>query len=259
MKRMPCAEFADGCVNVADIYYPANPGRWPTVVTVHGRPRTPSDMAPLARRLAKRGAVVFNVDYRGVRPVSKGFPEAIEDVACAVMFARQEARRYGGLGRNVVLVGHSQGGYVGALVALAGDTFQGPSGSCLAASRSRLPDGFVSVAGVSGIHPWYRIDQTWFGGTIEELPDAWRRGDVYRRIGGNPDLVVGIIFERNDPILGTGHAVHLHRALVAAGYRSRLVLLDEGWTHFDILNVRSEIGRRVVRMVEQVIRRSSRR
>ena len=122
MKRQACAEFRSGCINRADIYYPTNAGPWPVIVTIHGRPRTPRDMAELAD-LAARGAVVFNVDYRGVRPVSKGFPESISDVACAIRYARQNATRYGGDRDHLVLVGHSMGGYVGAMVALAGDTF----------------------------------------------------------------------------------------------------------------------------------------
>jgi pimeloyl-ACP methyl ester carboxylesterase len=259
MRRQACPEFVTGCVNVADVYYPSNPGNWPTVVTVHGRPRTPRDMAPLARALARRGTVVFNIDYRGVRPVSKGFPEAVDDVACALRFARQRAGRYGGSGKSVVLVGHSQGAYVGALVALAGNTFRGNRRACLATRGSRLPDGFVSVAGVSGVHDDYRIDQIWFGGTRQQLPDAWRRGTVYTHIGRNPDLVVGIIFERNDPVLGDGHATSLHRALDRAGYRCRLVMLDDGDSHFDILDPRTTMGRRVVKLVRGTIRRSARR
>jgi hypothetical protein len=157
----------------------------------------------------------------------------------------------------VVLVGHSQGGYVGALVSLAGNTFKGTPGACLATRGSRLPDGFVSVAGVSGIQTHYQIDQVWFGGTRDEIPDTWRRGDVYSHVGRNRDLAVGIIFERNDPVLGDGHATRLYRALERAGYRCRLVMLDEGNTHFDILDPRTSMGRRVVKLVRNTVRRAS--
>jgi hypothetical protein len=146
---------------------------------------------------------------------------------------------------------------VGALVSLAGNTFRGEPGACIATRGSRLPDGFVSVAGVSGIHADYRIDQIWFGGTREQIPDAWRRGNVYTHVGRNRDLVVGIIFERNDPVLGDGHATSLYRALDRAGYRCRLVMLGMGHTHFDILDPRSAMGRRVVKLVRGTIRRAS--
>src|SRR5690606_35900896 len=74
MSRLPCGESKAGCINRADIYYPANDGPWPVIVTIHGRPRTQRDMAEIARALAAKGAVVYNVDYRGVRPAyTKGF------------------------------------------------------------------------------------------------------------------------------------------------------------------------------------------
>ncbi|MFO1539957.1 MAG: alpha/beta hydrolase, partial [Chloroflexota bacterium] len=146
--RLPCYEFpVGGCVNRADVYYPTNPGGWPTIVAIHGRPRTPADMAEISRALAARGAVVFNVDYRGVRPVSRGFPDAIVDVACAVRFAKERTARFGGDPEHVVLVGHSQGGYVGMMVSIVGDTFPGRKGDCRAGPGSPLPDGFVPVAG----------------------------------------------------------------------------------------------------------------
>jgi acetyl esterase/lipase len=63
---------------------------------IHGRPRRPIDMAPLAEVVAHAGAVVYNVDYRGVRPVGPGWPEAPEDIACAMRYARETAAQYGG-------------------------------------------------------------------------------------------------------------------------------------------------------------------
>jgi len=259
--RLRCFEFANGCVNLVDIYYPENAGPWPVIVTIHGRPRTPADMVPVARELARRGAVVYNADYRGVRPISKGFPESIIDVACAVRFARATAGGYGGDGDHLVLVGHSMGGYVGSLVSLSGDRFAGPAGNCLADEggavdrEAALPDGLVHVAGVSIIHDDLLLDWIYFGGSPAEKLDAWRRGEILNHIGGNPDLVVGIIFERRDPILGDLHATGLHRALREAGYDVRLRLTDEGTTHFDILEVPG-LGERVVRMVEEVVART---
>ena len=259
MTRRPCAEFRVGCINRADIYYPSNPGPWPVIVAIHGRPRTQRDMRELSRTLAAKGAVVFNVDYRGVRPVSKGFPEAISDVACAVRYARQYGPRYGGDRHHLVLVGHSMGGYVGAMVSLAGDTFKGSDGSCKSTlgMRASLPNGFVSVAGVSAIHHSYRIDQTFLGGTYEQIPRVWKRATLYthigRHVGNNHRLKVGIIFERRDPFMGIGHATSLHTALRAAGYASTLILLDRGTTHFDILDMDLAIGRRVVKLVWQIV------
>ncbi len=75
-----------------------------------------------------------------------------------------------------------------------------------AESGSALPDGFVHVAGVSIIHDDLLLDWIYFGGRPSEKPKLWRRGEILNHLGGNPSLVVGIIFERNDPVLGTLHA-----------------------------------------------------
>lgn len=258
MSRLPCGESKAGCINRADIYYPANDGPWPVIVTIHGRPRTQRDMAEIARALAAKGAVVYNVDYRGVRPAyTKGFPESITDVACAVRYARSTARKYGGDPSDVVLVGHSQGGYVGAMVALAGDTFRSDRAACRSRRKPKdsLPEGFVHVAGVSGIHTGYRIDQAFLGGTRSEIPHVWRRATVYTHIGRNRKLKVGIIFERNDPYLGVGHATAFYNALKRARYDVRLVLLDEGTTHFDILDTDLRIGRQTVALIWRIVRK----
>jgi acetyl esterase/lipase len=258
MRRVRCAEFARGCVNVADIYYPRNSGDWPTVITVHGRPRTPADMEELAEALARRGAVVYNIDYRGVRPISKGFPQAINDVACAVRFARQTTRRYGGDPDHVVLVGHSQGGYVSALVALAGDEFPGRRRDCLADGGDPLPEGLVHLAGVSTVDPDEPndLDHIWFGGSQERKADAWRRGDIFQQLGGNPELVVGIIFERHDPVVQDVDARYLHLALITAGYEATITELLEGRTHFDVLDLDRRVGRKAFRHVWDTVRRS---
>lgn len=260
MDRQACGEHAKGCINRANILYPSKRGPWPVIVTIHGRPRTQRDMAEVAMALARKGAVVYNVDYRGVRPAyTKGFPGAIEDVACAIRYARATATRYGGDPDHVVLVGHSMGGYVGMMVALAGDTFGGNRAACHAnlPMKASLPDGFVHVAGVSTIHKGYRIDQVFVGGTYAEIPKVWRRATIYTHMGGNPGLEVGIIFERRDPFLGVGHATNLHRALRRHGYRARLELLDAGTTHFDILDTDLAIGRRVVDLVWRIVRRTT--
>lgn len=259
-RRLRCYEFPrSGCINRVDVYHPRNKGGWPTVVTIHGRPRTPADMRELARALARRGAVVFNADYRGVRPVSKGFPESVEDVACAIRFARANTARYGGDPDHIVLVGHSMGGYVGMMVSVAGNRIAGKGEGCLVDTGSSVPDGFVHVAGVSITKASEPLDAIFFGGSQAAIPEVWRRGNVFNQIarGGNDDLRVGIIFELNDPFLGYAHATWLQDSLKRAGYRSRMVLLEEGRTHFDVLDMDTELGRRILAFTERVIRRSA--
>jgi acetyl esterase/lipase len=264
--RLPCAESSGGCVQRADIYYPLGAtGPFPTVVTVHGRPRYPSDMAGIARALAHRGAVVFNIDYRGVRPwYAKGFPIAVEDVACGVRFAKRRTARYSGDPDLVVMVLHSQAGQIGSVVALAGDRFPGPRGACLAdggaapdASAS-LPDGVVHVAAVSRINPGLDLDINYFGCDYWQCPKRWHRGDVYSYTNRRPEVPFGIIFELHDPFLTPYHVLDLKAALKRGRHKVELILDTTGHTHFDILDVRTELGRRVLALAWRVIDRAAR-
>jgi acetyl esterase/lipase len=238
-----CGERITVCQQFVDVYAPADDdGPYPVVVMAHGRPRTPADMAELAKAVASHGAVVFNIDYRGVRPVvQKGWPEAVEDVACAVRFARATAHKYGGDAKRIVLVGHSFGGYVGTLVSLDGDDFHG---DCLTPNGSALPDAWVGVSAnctVGVPPPPAPLWDIWYGGTQEEAPKVWAKGDTLNHIGGNPKLVVRMVHERDDPIVSLIQPRTLVRELNEAGYDASLTVVD-GDDHWGPLDVDQHAG-----------------
>ncbi len=233
-----CGARLTACQQFVDVYAPDEGGPWPVVVMVHGRPRTPADMAELAKAVAEHGAVVFNIDYRGVRPVvQQGWPEAVDDVACAVRFARATAHLYGGDPKQkLVLVGHSFGGYVGTLVSLAGDKF---NGDCLAPDESALPDAWVGVSAnctVGVPPPPAPLWNIWYGGTPDEAPRVWEKGDTLEQIGGNPKLVVRMVHERDDPIVDVVQPRTLVRELDEAGYNASLTVVegDDHWGPLDL-------------------------
>ncbi|MDP8903886.1 MAG: alpha/beta fold hydrolase, partial [Chloroflexota bacterium] len=238
-RSLPYASTADcgrrlvECQQFVDVYAPVDPGPWPVAVMIHGRPRTPADMAELARTVAARGAVVYNADYRGVRPVGQGWPFAIEDGACAIRYARATAGTYGGDPTRVLLVGHSFGGYVGGLVALAGDEF---AGTCLHPSESALPDAWVGIAGNYTIgDPPHPLWEVFFGGTAYEEPQAWQQGNPLNHIGGNPELVVRFLHLRDDEVVPPSQGRRLVRELAAAGYDAQMTVL-EGTDHWALLD-----------------------
>jgi acetyl esterase/lipase len=237
-----CGDRVTECQQFVDVYAPAAPGPWPVVVMVHGRPRTPADMVELAKAVARRGAVVFNADYRGVRPVEQqGWPEAIDDVACAVRFARATAADYGGNPSRLILVGHSFGGYVGTLVALAGDEFHG---DCLVDDGSALPDAWVGISAncVVGVPPPpHPLWSTFYGGDPDERPAVWQQGDTLEHLGGNPDLIVRMVHMRDDPIVELVQPRTLVRQLKDDGYDATLTILD-GSDHWGPLDLDRRAG-----------------
>jgi acetyl esterase/lipase len=221
---------------------------------IHGRPRTPTDMVELAKAVARSGAVVFNADYRGVRPVEQqGWPEAIDDVACAVRFARVHAADYGGDGAQLVLVCHSFGGYVGTLVALAGDEFDG---DCLVGDDvSALPAVWVGISAnclVGVPPPPHPLWSTFYGGDADDKPGVWQKGDPLNHVGGNPDLIVRMIHERNDPIVDVVQPRTLVRELRDEGYDAALTVLD-GDDHWGPLDMDGRAGESTLEIIGSIV------
>lgn len=74
--------------------------------------------------------MVITPTYRSSKPQGEQITREIitagwQDAACALRFARAKAADYGGDPARVIVVGYSGGGTAGAVMALAGDDFDG--------------------------------------------------------------------------------------------------------------------------------------
>jgi len=134
------------CALPLDVYVPSGPGPYATVVLLRGGPGGVggrSYVASWAFQLAADGLLVYSIDVRDLAEEGGGYPQAMQDTACAIRYARATATKYNGDGSTVTLVGHSFGGYVGAVVALNSVEY---TGGCLFGGSGR-PDAFVGLAG----------------------------------------------------------------------------------------------------------------
>ena len=148
--------------------------------------------------------------------MGKGGREALEDVACAVRFARTRASDYGGNPARVTLVGWSGGAAAGAWLALSRSHHPWLRETDCFAEVSALPDAFVGIGG-----PYSKTEFL-----KEEDPELWELVSPYAYIGSNPNLQVRLIhgeWDSNCPVEG---AVEFHEALEAAGYDVTLTVLE---------------------------------
>ena len=106
-----------------DLYAPRAATSAPVVLFIHGgsleeagERRTSPMYAPVCPGLATRGIVCATMDYR-LAPTSQ-WPAMPEDVAAAVRWLKDSVRAHGGDPTRIVLVGHSSGCLLAALVGL---------------------------------------------------------------------------------------------------------------------------------------------
>lgn len=111
--------YAAGGRRTLDIYSPADATNAPVVVFFYGgswQRGQKETFRFVAATLASRGVVAAVPDYT-LYPDGK-FPTFLEDGAAAVAWAKANAARFGGDARRVVLMGHSAGAHIAAMLAL---------------------------------------------------------------------------------------------------------------------------------------------
>lgn len=104
-----------------DVYVPRGDrdGPRPVIIFFYGgswNSGTRQGYAFVGRALAARGFVVVIPDYRLVPEVR--YPAFVEDGAAAVRWARANVQIYGGDPKRLVLMGHSAGAYIAAMLAV---------------------------------------------------------------------------------------------------------------------------------------------
>ncbi|TDI49241.1 MAG: alpha/beta hydrolase, partial [Acidobacteria bacterium] len=195
----------------AEVNVPDGEGPFPAVVLVHGGGwlgGDPSIMRPLATFLTDRGFLTVNTPYK-LSIQSPGFPQAVDDVACAVRYAAAHPDSDG----TVALVGHSAGAHISAIVALTGDQY---AADCPVPGTG-IPDRLVGLAGPYDVSRLGIIILPFFGAGPNANPDAWLAGNPQRLTDENPDLGSLVMYGGSDRIVDSQFATDFHRELSDSG------------------------------------------
>lgn len=176
-----------------DVLAPADGADLPTIVLFNGGGKLFPErryQAPLAVALAERGAVVFLTAYRGITTMNSD-QDSIGDARCAIRYARAHTAEYGGDPDRLLVVGHSQGGFLGVDIAIHPEE---EADGCLA-DGSAIPDGVVglgsprpSLRGVADSGPPIWL----YSGSEDTVGHADRYSQVLRDAGFD---ATGEVFE----------------------------------------------------------------
>lgn len=126
IANRPDVVFAehDGAKLAGDFYRPKGLAKAPVLVAIHGggwRAGTRAFYRYWGLFLARAGYAVFAIDYRLGKPGR--YPAAVYDAKAAVQFMRAHAAEFDIDPDRIGLMGDSAGGYLAAMLALAGDRF----------------------------------------------------------------------------------------------------------------------------------------
>jgi acetyl esterase/lipase len=196
----------------------------PVVVFVHGgawRTGSRQEYRFMGVALARMGFVGVVAGY-GLYP-EVGFPGFVADVAAAVAAARGHAAEWGGDPARVVLMGHSAGAHIAAMVAL--------DSRWLAAAGMRRADlaGFVGISGPYDFLPMLDPEVRAVFGVAANRPESQPVNFVD---GQAPPAL--LLHGLDDRVVYPSNTISLAARIAAAGGRVSRVLYP-GTGHIDII------------------------
>lgn len=157
----------------ADLYQPAGTGPFPAVVVAHGggwNGRDRGDMDGISKKLARRGFVVLNIEYR-LAPRFL-YPASLEDTQQAVRWLRSKAAGLKIDPQRIAGWGYSAGAHLVALAATAG---AGSDAALQAVVAGGMPSDFPH-------YPVSPIISKYMGGTLAEKRESWIEASPARRV-----------------------------------------------------------------------------
>jgi acetyl esterase/lipase len=211
----------------AEVLIPEGEPPFPAVVLVHGGGWVGGDptlMRPLAHLLTEHGYLTVNTGYT-LAGETPGYPAAVDDVACAVGLALNHPDSDG----SVVVLGHSAGAHLAAVVALDGAS---RGGSCPVPGQF-VPDRLVGLAGPYDVSRLGILMYPFFGGGPAEEPEAWVEGNPMNLVDHNTELSSLLMYGEHDGFIAPSFATDFGAALKGAGSEA-LVEEVEGARHNDM-------------------------
>jgi acetyl esterase/lipase len=233
---VPGVNYADGKDRL-DLYIPKAVSSAPVIFPVHGGALSQGDRDEevfVGQRFAAAGYLTVVISYRLTPQVSH--PEHIQDVATAFAWVKRNIKQHGGDPNRIIIIGHSAGAYLAALLAT--------DSRYLAAHQLSSRD-ILAIVPVSG---FFWVEKT---GVAPDRPkDVWGTDPKLWMEASPPRYLradlppVFLIYTDGDEDWRQQQNDDMAAALRAAGHKDVTLRRIDGRTHMsvwtDMLNGESE-------------------
>jgi len=210
-----------------DLYVPKGVTNVPVIVSLHGGALSQGDRAEevfVGQRFATAGYLTVVPSYRLSPAVAH--PAHIQDVAAAFAWVKRHAGEHGGDSNRIMVIGHSAGAYLAALLATDSRYLAAHKLSPADIRGLALVSGFfwVDKPGVAPDRPkdvWGREQKAW----VEASPARYLRADL-------PPVL--LIYTDGDEEWRKKQNDDMAAALRAAGHKDVTVRQIKGRTHMSV-------------------------
>ncbi|MER3496391.1 MAG: hypothetical protein C4320_06120, partial [Armatimonadota bacterium] len=193
----------------------------------------------------QRGAAAATVDYRLSHGPGLVHPVHAEDVAAALGWLVARAPKYGYNPRKVVVVGHSAGAHIAAILATSPRLF----------NVAGKPEGFVGLEGIYDLPTlaarWPTYPQWFLNAAFGADRRGWESASPTHRpvVARSPWLIV---HQRGDELVDVAQSDLFSRHLREAGVRIT-DLRPDGGSHDGAMEALAIPGNGVVRLIFRMI------
>lgn len=230
-------------LQTGDLYLPHGTSNRAAVILIHGGSWSwghRCQMNGTARRLARAGFVVFNIDYR-FAPKHR-YPAQIEDCQAALRWLKINAAKFKVDPSRIGAFGYSAGGYLAALMGTLNSIDS--SSKVQAVVAGGTPHDFTK-------YPDSPAVLKLLGKTIEEDPELFKAASPFYNV--TPDDPPMFLYHGTfDSTVDPSHTIDMHKALSEAGIFNEMYLRI-GWGHIALFLFDSTTDTKAINFLKRTL------
>jgi Tol biopolymer transport system component/acetyl esterase/lipase len=215
-----------------DIYLPTSGDEpFPTLFVIHGGGRDKRDLAHWGRHFVQQGYAVVSINYRDMSLFD--YPAPVQDAFCALGWAHANAGAYGLDPGRIVVLGHSMGGTLTAMLGTVDDPDLFSEGCPHQLPEADLIQGVIPFTGVFDCASAARFSpergsrlERYLGAKLDQSPEIWAEASATAWVDGSEPPFL-LIHGTEDEVFDPAESMGFAKVLEQAGVDVELLLIPD--------------------------------